>query len=208
MKKYSSTLNIFDDSGDFTRPSISAKDLIPVKNQNDRFQTDALINGRTRYEENNIIIKSLQEEIVTMKHKMSFVYEKDEEISKLKDTILKLKKQISESESITKEYTQLKLDNKQLKDTIDKLHSQVSIKDTTIDIIDIQSSDEENSYEEDSYEEMIDIHIPKLRNVLTNRLQYKQAQHIENLISKYNLKNMNKVKKSVMEKMLEEAIHL
>jgi hypothetical protein len=203
MKKYSSTLNIFDDSGDFTRPSISAKDLVPIKNQNDRFQTDALINGRTRYEENNTIIKSLQEEIVSMKHKMSFVYEKDEEISTLKDTILKLKKQISELESITKEYTQLKQDNKQLKDTIDKLHSQVSIKDTTIDIIDIQSSDEE-----DSYEEMIDIHIPKLRNILTHRLQHKQAQHIENLISKYNLKKMNKVKKSVMEKMLEEAIHL
>ena len=203
MKKYSSTLNIFDDLGDFTRPSISAKDLVPVKNQNDRFQIDSLINGRTRYEENNTIIKSLQEEIVIMKHKMSFVYEKDEEISKLKDTILKLKKQISELESITKEYTQLKLDNKQLKETINKLHSQVSIKETQPGSIEVQSSDEE-----DPYEEMIDIHIPKLRNVLTNRLQHKQSQHIESLITKYNLKKTNKVKKSVMEKMLEEAIHL
>ena len=100
MKKYSSTLNIFDESGDFTRPSVSANDLIPLKNTNDRFHTDTLINGRTRYEENNTIIQSLQEEIVNMKHKMSFVYEKDEEISTLKDKILTLKKEIVELEKI------------------------------------------------------------------------------------------------------------
>ena len=55
---------------------------------------------------------------------------------------------------------------------------------------------------------MIDIHIPKLRYVLTNRLKQKQTLHIEGLIKKYNLKKTNKVKKSVMSKMLEEAIHL
>ena len=51
------------------------------------FQTDILINGKTKYEEENTIIKSLEEEIVSMKHKLSFVYEKDEEIAKLKGKI-------------------------------------------------------------------------------------------------------------------------
>ena len=45
------------------------------------------------------------------------------------------------------------------------------------------------------------------KNVL-KRLKDKQTEHIENLINTYGLKNTNKVKKSVMEKMLEEAIHL
>ena len=204
MKKYSSTLNIFDDSGDFTRPSVSANDLIPLKNINERFQTDTLINGRTRYEENNTIIQSLQEEIVNMKHKMSFVYEKDEEISKLKDKILTLKKEITELEKITNEYSKLQQENKQLKEEISKLHSQISVSDKNgTDILDELSTDSD-----DELEEMIDIHIPKLRYVLTNHLKQKQTQHIEDLIKKYNLKKTNKVKKSVISKMLEEAIHL
>lgn len=204
MKKYSSTLNIFDESGDFTRPSVTANDLIPLKNTNERFQTDTLINGRTRYEENNTIIQSLQEEIVNMKHKMSFVYEKDEEISKLKDKNLTLKKEITELQKITSEYAKLQQENKQLKEEISKLHSQVSISDKhDTDILDELSTDSD-----EEIEEMIDIHIPKLRYVLTNRLKQKQTQHIEALIKKYNLKKTNKVKKSVMSKMLEEAIHL
>lgn len=204
MKKYSSTLNIFDESGDFTRPSVTANDLIPLKNTNERFQTDTLINGRTRYEENNTIIQSLQEEIVNMKHKMSFVYEKDEEISKLKDKNLTLKKEIVELEKITSEYAKLQQENKQLKEEISKLHSQISISDKhDTDILDELSTDSD-----EDIEEMIDIHIPKLRYVLTNRLKQKQTQHIEALIKKYNLKKTNKVKKSVMSKMLEEAIHL
>lgn len=204
MKKYSSTLNIFDESGDFTRPSVTANDLIPLKNTNERFQTDTLINGRTRYEENNTIIQSLQEEIVNMKHKMSFVYEKDEEISKLKDKNITLKKEITELQKITSEYAKLQQENKQLKEEISKLHSQVSISDKhDTDILDELSTDSD-----EEIEEMIDIHIPKLRYVLTNRLKQKQTQHIEALIKKYNLKKTNKVKKSVMSKMLEEAIHL
>ena len=58
----------------------------------DRFQQNALLNGKTKYEESNTIIQSLEEEIVRMKHKMSFVYEKDEEIAKLKDETHQLKK--------------------------------------------------------------------------------------------------------------------
>jgi len=57
-------------------------------------------------------------------------------------------------------------------------------------------------------EEMIDINIPQLRQVLSRRLKDKQSQHIEKLINSYGLKKKNKVKKSIMEKMLEEAIHL
>ena len=104
MDKYKSNINIFGDFNssktmankgipDFSIPtkndnSILAKDLLPLHNKkDDRFQTDILINGKTHFEETNTIIKSLEEEIVTMKHKLSFVYEKDEEIGKLKEQI-------------------------------------------------------------------------------------------------------------------------
>ena len=55
---------------------------------------------------------------------------------------------------------------------------------------------------------MIDINVPHLREVLTNRLKAKQTEHIESLIESYGLRRTNQVKKSVMEKMLEEAIHI
>ena len=57
--------------------TILAKDLLPLHNRkDDRFQTDIQLNGKTKFEESNTIIKSLEEEIVSMKHKLSFVYEK------------------------------------------------------------------------------------------------------------------------------------
>ena len=68
MKKYTATIDIFNSgSEDFTRPSktnsdqpIRAKELMPLANNQDkRFQTDILLNGKTRFEEKNTIIKSL-----------------------------------------------------------------------------------------------------------------------------------------------------
>ena len=94
MQSYS--IDIFNDSVETSqkttdpmltfRPestSLNAPELLPLNNSPDtRFEQNRLLNGKTKYEETNTIIKSLEEEIVTMKHKLSFVYEKDEEIAK------------------------------------------------------------------------------------------------------------------------------
>ena len=86
---------------DFSMPkkndaSVLAKDLLPLHNKkDDRFKTDIQLNGKTRFEESNTIIKSLEEEIVSMKHKLSFVYEKDEEIGKLNFTFNESPGQVS-----------------------------------------------------------------------------------------------------------------
>jgi len=225
MKKYSSNINIFDDSGDFTRPpSVSPKDLMPLNNNNpnERFQTDILINGKTKYEEENTIIKSLEEEIVSMKHKLSFVYEKDEEIAKLKEQINEFKKEKVGLERLSKDSTELRLTNKHIRDELDllklnqtnngKLEAEnhllrEKLKELTNDdeVEELLIEDIENV---DNIEELIDVNVPKLRHVLFQRLKDKQSQHIEDLITSYGLRNKNKVKKSVMEKMLEEAIHL
>ena len=269
MNQYKSTINIFGDDittsktmgskgvPEFAMPkkddaSVLAKDLLPLHNKrDDRFQTDIQLNGKTRFEEKNTIIKSLEEEIVNMKHKLSFVYEKDEEIGKLKETINDLKKEIKELQGYSSECVKLRLDNNNLKEQLtqqsisknenDKLMSENKnlrnkIKELTKDDNDVDSilsiTDDEtesivdistDTFTQDSFskpkkhkmsnkinkkEVYMDINIPQLRSILFTRLQDKQTKHIDNLIDSYNLKNMNKVKKSVLEKMLEEAIHL
>tara|TARA_Y100000389_G_C17464094_1_gene524094 strand:+ start:2696 stop:3436 length:741 start_codon:yes stop_codon:yes gene_type:complete len=211
--------------------SILGKDLLPLHNKkDDRFKTDIQLNGKTRFEESNTIIKSLEEEILTMKHKLSFVYEKDEEIGKLKGTINDLKKENKELQNYSSECMKLRMENKQLtlnyeqnnklmkenkslKEKIKGLIKQDehSITDIT-DITDFVSddSDYDSDYGSDDYDEepLIDINIQQLRSVLFNRLQSVQKKHIDTLIRSYGFKKKNKVKKSVLEQMIEQAIHL
>jgi len=254
MDKYKSNINIFGDFNssktrgskgipDFSIPtkndnSTLAKDLLPLHNKkDDRFQTDVLINGKTHFEETNTIIKSLEEEIVTMKHKLSFVYEKDEEIGKLKEQINQLKKDNKELQSSSQALAKLRIEHKQVRDQLDivsmkshnndkllsenrllrnKLKDLSKDKDDVTDdtdslfIEEIDTFDTFDTFDNDDNEseEMMDINISQLRSVLCKRLRDKQTQHIDNLIESYDLKKKNKVKKSIMEKMLEEAIHL
>ena len=165
-----------------------------------------------------------------MKHKMSFVYEKDEEIGKLNEEIISLKKQLADYISYSEEVVSLRSENnklneriialdnelkteresesdgskeliKQLNDKIELLENQLKDKATTVSTV------AKNDIIED-IDEMIDINVPHLREVLTNRLKAKQTEHIESLIESDGLRRTNQVKKSVMEKMLEEAIHI
>ena len=52
---------------------------------------------------------------------------------------------------------------------------------------------------------MIQITVPM---IMINRLQSVQKKHIDTLIRSYGFKKKNKVKKSVLEQMIEQAIHL
>ena len=177
--------------------------LMPLNNDNsnNRFEQNRLLNGKTKYEETNTIIKSLEEEIVNMKHKLSFVYEKDEEIAKLKKTILDLKKENSELKSISDEVIRLRLDNNKLSEEL-KNKSKLSTKNIEIEEIEEIESDKEE------IEEYIDVNIPKLRIILMNRLKNKQKAHIEGLIKMYGLNKKNRVVKSEMKELLEQAIHI
>jgi len=210
--------------------SLNAPDLLPLHNNPDkRFEQNRLLNGKTKYEETNTIIKSLEEEIVSMKHKLSFVYEKDEEIGKLKEKINELKKQVTDLESSTQELVKMRLENKELQNELmelkqtrlklEKLSSENKLlreKLKTIDsdeskqaLEDIQEIEDLDIKEEiEEVDELININVHQLRRVLFNRLKDKQMSHIESLINTYGLKRKNQVKRSVMERMLEQAIHL
>ena len=214
--------------------SVLARDLLPLHNKkDDRFQTDIQLNGKTRFEEKNTIISSLEEEIVSMKHKLSFVYEKDTEIGKLKEIVNDLKKENKELLSSSNECVKLRLEVKQLKDKIDFQDLQTNQTDKLIkennllkvklkeltkddnssltkitDITDFTDFISDSDGDDYDTEELMDVNVPHLRSVLFKRLRDKQAHHIESLINSYNLKKKNKIKKSVLERMLEQAIHL
>ena len=73
---------------------LTYRDLIKGEDQKndkyERLQTTSYINTRENYDDSNKIINGLNEEILSLKRKMKFVFEKDKEIEKLKYKINEL----------------------------------------------------------------------------------------------------------------------
>ena len=133
MKRYAN----FDIFNDITRPgsTLSPKELVPTRTHEDRFQTDIIINGKTNFEKDNTIIKSLNDEIVTLKNKMRFVTEKDENIHKLRLEVTSLKKDIAELNRTSGQYNHAKIENQKLRDELDNLR----IKMTRLDSLETEN---------------------------------------------------------------------
>ena len=73
---------------------LTYKDLIKSEDKKndkyERLQTTSYIDTRESYDDSNKIINGLNEEILSLKRKMKFVFEKDKEIEKLKYKITEL----------------------------------------------------------------------------------------------------------------------
>ena len=73
---------------------LTYKDLIKGEDKKndkyERLQTTSYINTKENYDDSNKIINGLNEEILSLKRKMKFVFEKDKEIEKLKYKISEL----------------------------------------------------------------------------------------------------------------------
>ena len=82
-----SSINIFS-----PKNTLSLRKL--GENNMERFQTDIILNGKTKYQDKDNFINSLQEEISTMKYKMSFYFEKEKEIQELQQKIKSLEDEI------------------------------------------------------------------------------------------------------------------
>ena len=91
------------------------------ENSMERFQSDITINGKTKYQDKDNMIHSLQEEISTMKYKMSFYFEKEKEIQELQ---LKIKKLEEEINNVNK-YKLLILKLKRNNDNISEHYSKI-----------------------------------------------------------------------------------
>tara|TARA_B000000557_G_C20665765_1_gene396686 strand:- start:155 stop:733 length:579 start_codon:yes stop_codon:yes gene_type:complete len=83
----SSSINIFA-----PKNTLSLRNL--GENNMERFQTDISLNGKTKYQDKDNLIHSLQEELSTMKYKMSFYFEKEKEIQDLQQKIKSLEGEI------------------------------------------------------------------------------------------------------------------
>ena len=71
--------------------TLSFNDLVKneeiEKNKYNRLESNIYLNKRENYDDSNKLINSLNEELLSLKRKMKFVYEKDEEIQKLKKKV-------------------------------------------------------------------------------------------------------------------------
>ncbi len=250
-QKQLSSFDIFNDveRSAYSKQGSSTSMDNPVNDLNkgkpNRFETDIMLNGKTKFQDSNTIINSLQDEILTLKEKMKFVYEKDEEIQKLKYEIDKMSKEASELASNRQELFRLKEENRSLRDEVEKgrgnemkisrLESEnIMLKEKLKDSLDsLDSLEKDNTLEkeeidkgilfeeddklqieikeervEEIKDDLIHINIYNLKNVLANRLKSTHERHIDNLIQQYKIENNSKISKSIMEKMLKEAIHL
>jgi hypothetical protein len=203
----------------------------------DRFKPDTFINNKESFEQNNSRINSLNDEIRELKNKLKLVYEKDGEIQKLKNEKSQLELRLKESERHQNENNRLRLDNDSLKRELDmlkitgletdKLKSEnellkrklleltkednkntdevKEIQDTEV----LQDTEIIEEIETDGYsKETVSIDVPKLKNILYNRLKSYHENHIEKLISQYGLDEKKEIEKETMEKILLEAIHV
>ena len=239
VKKYSNENIFLNSMNDLTRSAYSnntkANDLDnkPIN----RFDTDILLNSKESFDSNNQKLNSLQEEILSLKRKLSIIPEKDEEIQSLKCEIEKLNDQNDINSALSSEVNKLKLDNQGLRDNYDRLQLENMnnqklqqennmLKKKIIDLnkkIKSEKNEEEFSdseiadimtedYEEDKLEindiEKIQINVPQLKQILSNRLKSYHEKHIDNLINLYNLKGKESIEKETMEKLLLEAIHI
>ena len=237
VTKYSNENIFLNSRNDLSRSAYSNNTKASNLNNKpvNRFDTDILLNSKESFESNNQKLNSLQEEILSLKRKLTIITEKDEEIQSLKCDIEKLNDQNNINSAISSELNKLKIDNQQLRDNYDRLqlenmNNQKLQQENNMlkkKILDLdrklkkvgeggeggEGGEECNEtdimtedYAKDS--ETIPINIIELKRILSNRLKSYHEKHIDNLIDTYNLQNKDSIKKETMEKILLEAIHI
>ena len=112
-----------------TYEDLIKKDNNGNKNKNDnyeRLQNNIFLNKRESYDDSNKLINSLNEELLSLKRKMKFVYEKDKEIETLKKKIIEIESNNKDSDSKYKnENIALKQINESLREKNDEYLSQI-----------------------------------------------------------------------------------
>lgn len=206
-----------------------------VKKPVHQFDTSVFMNRET-FDNNNNMINSLNEEILSLKKKLTIIIEKDKEIYELKCENEKLNNQALINNSVVPEIeklksennvlrvnndklqienmenTKIKQENELLKNKINELNSELekqNIKENydNPEIQDIMTEDYEKNKSSEN-ENKIELNIDKLKDILSSRLKTYHDKHINELIDSYNLKTNQIIEKEMIEKLLLEAIHI
>ena len=233
VKKYSNENIFLNSMNDLSRSAYSnntkANDLDnkPIN----RFDTDILLNSKESFDSNNQKLNSLQEEILSLKRKLTIIPEKDEEIQSLKCDLEKQNDQSNINSVLSSELNKFKQENQQLRDNYDRLQLENMnnqklqqennmLKKKLLDLNQkLKKEEQSKEYSETDIEDImtedyvkeseeISINVPELKKILSNRLKSYHEKHIDNLIDTYNLQNKNSIEKETMEKILLEAIHI
>ena len=192
-----------NDRNDLARMAYQNKSSdIPLRNNSvtDRFEENTFINHKESFENNNSRINSLNEEIREYKEKLRTLYEKEEEIRSLKAECETLQKEVDECNKAKGENNFLRNENSRVKQ---ELSSRTKVKAENFLLKEKMNDDEDSSKEE-----QITIDITKIKKVLFTRLKDYHEKHIDGLIDQYDLTKKKEIDKSVMEKILLEAIHV
>jgi len=196
-------LTSLNDRNDLARMAYQNKSSdIPLRNNSatDRFEENTFINHKESFENNNSRINTLNEEVREYKEKLKTLYEKDEEILSLRTDCETLKKEVEEYTKVKGENTFLRNENSRLKQELSTL-AKVKEENTTL-----RAKSKDNEY--GSEEEKVKIDVTKIKSVLSARLKDYHEKHINDLIDQYDLTKKKEIDKSVMEKILLEAIHV
>jgi len=178
-----------NDRNDLTRMAYQNNSSdTPLRNNSmtDRYEEDTFINHKESFENNNSRINTLNEEIREYKDKLRTLYEKEEEIHSLKSDLGKLQKEVEEGNKARGENNFLRRDNSRLKQELSDATKQDNL----------------------SKEETVKIDVTKIKKILFTRLKDYHEKHIDDLIEQYDLNKKKEIDKSVMEKILLEAIHV
>ena len=206
-------------NNDLTR--IGWKDIIkkenPTGDNSNRLLSNISVNKKESFDDQNKTINSLNEQILELKRKMTFVTEKDKEIQQLKDKNKELK---NDSDILNKQIRDNNLDIRELNNEIDEL------KQENVDTKELQKENSllrrelhqlKNKKDEDVEEtinfdidvkvvEKVKVDINKLKSLLHTKLKTKQDKKVNDLLNKHNITNNKEVDKDIISTIIKSLI--
>ena len=124
--------------------TLSFNDLVKneekEKNKYNRLESNIYLNKRESYDDSNKLINSLNEELLSLKRKMKFVYEKDEEIQKLKNKVNELQsnninsQDKCQTENITLKFSLSSLEEKN-KEYLNRINELISSENKEVELL-------------------------------------------------------------------------
>ena len=213
-------------SNDVTTLSFNdlVKDEEKEKNKYNRLESNIYLNKRESYDDSNKLINSLNEELLSLKRKMKFVYEKDEEIQKLKNKVNELQSNdIKSQDKYKTENIALKLSLSSLeeknKEYLNRINELISNENKEVELLNKLKKDnsllkrelnllkkQEDFDVEVKIKEKVKVDIQKLKRILSKKLENKREDKINRLLKEYNIVDKKEIDKDIIEKLIKETI--
>ena len=208
--------------------TLSFNDLVKneekEKNKYNRLESNIYLNKRESYDDSNKLINSLNEELLSLKRKMKFVYEKDEEIQKLKNKVNELQsnninsQDKCQTENITLKFSLSSLEEKN-KEYLNRINELISSENKEVELLNELKKDNsllkrelnllkkrEDFDVEVKVKEKVKVDIQKLKRILSKKLENKREDKINRLLKEYNIVDKKEIDKDIIEKLIKETI--